>query len=196
MVYAAVNYTTLASCFVIVLAVVTTIVSFLLTITHKFTYVDTSNMITDKLMAACVDAMGENEYEIVSDWKGEGFEIDKPENVEKLIKSDDGEYALEIVTNGYSKKGIDILVAMNEDGSVKAVSVVTLGETPGVGTKVNDADFLGQFVGAINELTLVKSAPVSFAEIRGVTSATYSSKGVVEAANIAIAVYAEMRGAK
>ena len=125
----------------IVLTAITTIVALLLIATHAFTYVDTSGIITDKLMSACVEAMGEGEFAIVSDWQEAGFGIEKPDNVEKLIKKSDGSIAFEIITNGYSKNGLDLLVAMNTDGSVKAVSVVSVTDTPGLGTKVQGQHF-------------------------------------------------------
>lgn len=177
---------------VIVLTAITTIVAVLLILTYSFTYVDTSNMITDKLMNACTEAMGEGEFSIVSDWKAEGYAIDKPDNVEKMIKKSDGSIAFEVVTNGYSKKGIDILVAINEDGSIKAVSIVSLGETPGLGTKVQNKDFLEQFSGKKDSIELVKHSPASENEIQAVTGATYSSAGVTEAVNIALSVYPQL----
>ena len=176
----------------IVLTCVTTIVALLLTVTHAVTYVDTSGIITEKLMAACIEAMGEGDFSIVTDWQAEGFKIEKPENVEKMIKKSDGTVAFEIVTNGYSKGGLDMLVAMNADGTVKAVSVVTLGETPGLGTKVNDSGFLSQFNEKSGELTVVKKQPSSDNEIQAVTGATRSSNGVTMAVNIAIETYAAL----
>lgn len=176
----------------IVLTAITVITSLLLIVTHIFTYVDTSGIITDKLMAACVEAMGEGEFAIVSDWQADGYSIEKPENVEKLIKKSDGSIAFEIVTNGYSKNGLDLLIAMNTDGSVKAVSVVSVTDTPGLGTKVNDSTFLAQFSGRIGQLTAVKNQPKSDNEVQAVTGATYSSKGVTEAVNIAVEVYSQL----
>ena len=154
---------------VIVLTAITTIVAVLLILTYSFTYVDTSNMITDKLMNACTEAMGEGEFSIVSDWKAEGYAIDKPDNVEKMIKKSDGSIAFEIITNGYSKKGIDILVA-----------------------KVQNKDFLEQFSGKKDSIELVKHSPASENEIQAVTGATYSSTGVTEAVNIALSVYPQL----
>ena len=172
----------------IVLTAITTIVALLLIATHAFTYVDTSGVITDKLMAACVEAMGEGEYVIVPDWQAEGYGIEKPDNVEKLIKKSDGSIAFEIVTNGYSKNGLDLLVAMNTDGSVKAVSVVAVTDTPGLGTKVQDSAFLAQFSSKNGQLTVVKNQPKTDNEVQAVTGATYSSTGVTEAVNIAAEV--------
>ena len=176
----------------IVLTAVTTIVALLLIATRAFTYVDTSGIITDKLMTACVEAMGEGEFAIVPDWQAEGYCIDKPDNIEKLIKKTDGSIAFEIIVNGYSKNGLDLLVAMNPDGSVKAVSVVSVSDTPGLGTKVQDSDFLAQFSGKTGQLTLVKNQPKADDEVQAVTGATYSSTGVTEAVNIAVDVYSQL----
>ncbi len=175
----------------VVLTCVTTIVAVLLVVTHQFTYVDTSNVITDKLNSALTEVMGEGEYSIVSDWKEYGAE--KPDNVEKLIKKSDGSLAFEIVTDGYSKKGIDLVVAMNSNGTVKGVSVVSLGETPGLGTKVRNDSFLSQFKGKSDIVEIVKNAPAKDREVHGVTGATYSSKGVAKAVNIAIETYKQLK---
>lgn len=175
----------------VVLTCVTTIVAVLLVVTHQFTYVDTSNVITDKLNSALTEVMGEGEYSIVSDWKEYGAE--KPDNVEKLIKKSDGSLAFEIVTDGYSKKGIDLVVAMNSNGTVKGVSVVSLGETPGLGTKVRNDSFLSQFKGKSGSVEIVKNAPKKDGEVQGVTGATYSSKGVAKAVNIALDTYRQLK---
>ncbi len=175
----------------VVLTCVTTIVAVLLVLTHQFTYVDTSNMITDKLMSALTEVMGEGDYSIVSDWNEYGAE--KPDNVEKLIKKSDGSLAFEIVTDGYSKKGLDLVIAMNSDGSVKGVSVVSLGETPGLGTKVQNESFLSLFTGKKGEVEIVKNTPTKDSEVQGVTGATYSSKGVAKAVNIAIDTYGKLK---
>lgn len=176
----------------IVLTAITVITALLLILTHIFTYTDTSGIITDKLLAACVEAMGEGEFAIVSDWQAEGYGIEKPDNVEKLIKKSDGSIAFEIITNGYSKNGLDMLVAMDTNGSVKAVSVVSVTDTPGLGTKVQDTTFLAQFSGKLGQLTAVKNQPKSDDEVQAVTGATYSSKGVTEAVNIAVEVYSQL----
>jgi len=177
---------------VIVLSLITTIVSALLIVTYNLTYVDTSGIITDELMEKCVYLMGEGDYSIVTDWKEEGYAIAKPDNVEKLIKKTDGSLAFQIVTSGYNKNGLDLLIAMNDDGTIKGVSVVSISETPGLGTKVNDAAFLDSLAGIGNSITIVKNAPANENEVQAVTGATYSSKGVAEAINIAIETYREM----
>ncbi len=177
---------------VLVLSLIMTIVSALLIVTYNLTYVDTSGILTDELKEKCVFLMGEGEYEIVTDWKAEGYAIEKPDEIQKLVKKSDGTVAFQIVADGYNKDGLDLLIAMNNDGSVMGVTIVSISETPGLGTKVDDVAFLDRFTGVDSEVTIVKKAPSSENEIEAVTGATYSSKGVAEAVNTAVSVYKEM----
>ena len=180
----------------LVLAVITTVIAALLIVAHNLTYVDTSGIITEDMAEKCRLLMGDGEFSIVTDWKAEGYAIDKPDTVEKLIKKNDGTLAFQIIANGYSKGGLDMLIAMNSDGSVKGITILKIGETPGLGTKVNDDEFLSLFEGAVGEVKIVKNAPAADNEIQAVTSATYSSKGVASAVNTALQTYREMEVSK
>ena len=194
----------------LVLAIITTAVAALLIFTYKATYVDTSGVITDALQKCCEETMGEGEFEIITDWKAAGYAIEQPENIAKLIKKSDGSVAFEIIADGYEKDGLDLLIAMNEDGTVKDVAAVSVSDTPGLGSRVQDRSFLDQFRnadGAViaggssgglykGEKQSDSSVSADAAQIKAVTSATYSSKGVVSAVNLAVSTYAEMRGAK
>ena len=77
----------------LVLTVVTTVIAALLIAAHNLTYVDTSGIITDKLRAKCEELMGSGEYSIITDWQTEGYLIDKPDSIQKLIRKDDGRLA-------------------------------------------------------------------------------------------------------
>lgn len=176
----------------LVLAIIVTAISALLIVAHNLTYVDTSGIITDAIKEKCVSIMGEGEYEIVPSWTEAGYAIEKPDNVEKLIKKNDGSIAFEIIVSGYNKNGLDLLVAMNTDGSVKGISVISITETPGLGTKVNDESFLSKFYNITENVEIVKTEPSADNQIQAVTSATYSSKGIASAVNIAINTYKEM----
>lgn len=180
----------------LVLTLVITIVSVLLMVTYNMTYVDNSGVVTEELREKCVALMGEGEYSIVTDWLSEGYSIEKPDNVEKLVKKDDGSIAFEIVSNGYNKNGLDIVIAMNDDGTVKGVSIISMTETPGVGTKVDTPEFLDIFNGIGNSVKIVKGSTTAENEVSAITGATYSSKGVASAVNIAIETYKEMGAIK
>ncbi len=181
---------------VIVLSLIMTIVAALLIVTYNLTYVDKSGILTDELKEGCVVLCGEGEYGIVTDWISDGYAIEKPESVEKLIKKYDGSVIFEIVANGYSTSSLDLLVAMNNNGSVKGIIVVSNSDTPGIGTRIENENFLGSFVGADSSVTLVKTPPKSEAEVQAATGATYSSEGVVSAVNTAIETYKEMGAVK
>lgn len=176
----------------IVLSIVTTIISALLIGAHDLTYVDTSGIITPKLEEKCITLMGEGSYSIIPDWIEAGYAIEKPDNVSKLIAKDDGSLAFEIIANGYNKGGLDLLIAMNPDGSVRGISVVSITETPGLGTNINNSEFLSLFEGLSENAVIVKKTPSAENEVEAVTGATYSSKGTASAVNTAINVYREM----
>ncbi len=180
----------------IVLSAVTTLISALLITTHNLTYVDTSGILTPKLEEKCVSLMGEGCYTIVPDWLEAGYAIEKPDSISKLILKDDGAAAFEIIADGYNKGGLDLLIAMNEDGSIKGIEIISITETPGLGSNVNDTAFLSLFQGISDKACIVKKTPGSPGEIEAVTGATYSSKGVAAAVNTAISVYGEMRAEK
>lgn len=176
---------------IVALSIFTLVLSSVLIVSYNLTYKDTSGM-TDKLQEACESLMGEGEYTIITDWKAAGYAIDKPSTVQKLIQKDDGSIAFEIVTKGYSKNGIDALIAMNPDGSIKGVVLISVTDTPGLGTKVKDEDFLSKFEGINGAVTVTKFEAQNENEVQAISGATYSSKGVVTGVNIALEVYQQM----
>jgi electron transport complex protein RnfG len=165
----------------IVLGILMTIVSTALIVTSNF-LPDTSDMITEKLQNACVKLMGEGEYSIMlfSDTYSGEDALDA--RVNKVIgkTDDDSVVGFEITTGGFKPPdGITVLVAMNTtDGTVRGVVPITIKDDPGIGTRINNEDFLAQFVNATSD-----------SEFDGITGATYSAKGVFEAVDIAIEAY-------
>lgn len=183
---------------VIVLAAISAIVSALIIITYNLTYVDTSNLLTDKQKNAIISIYGgsEEEYEVIpaEDWQPVLLLEDDTDlsRVTKLIRKADGSVAFEVVVKGY-KEGYDLMVGV-KDGAVAGVSVVSVGsETPELGTKTADPSFLERFKGKSGEVVIVKTTPAAENEVQGVTSATRSSNGVAKAVNIALAAYNKLK---
>lgn len=187
---------------VYVLALIAAIISGLIIVVYNLTYVDTTNILTDKQAAAVTAIYGgtKDDYEIVPlVMKNENNENEPTEigkkltdaglDVAKLIKKkSDGSLAFECLVKGY-KKGFDIMVGV-KDGAVAGVAVVSVGEeTPGLGTNTNDPEFLDKFKGISDKATIVKTAPSAAGEVQAVTSATFSSKGVANAVNISLEAY-------
>ncbi len=188
----------------LVLAAIAAIVSALVIVTYNVTYVDTSAILTEKQAAAVVSVYGgtAEEYSVVpaEQWQPllDAAADEQLSRVTKVIKKADGSLAFEVVVKGY-KEGYDILVGVR-DGAVAGVSVVSTGEeTQNLGTKTAEPSYLEQFKGISGEAVIVKSKPKNENEIQAVTGATYSSKGVASAVNIALRAYgilnAQMGGA-
>jgi electron transport complex protein RnfG len=153
---------------------------------------DTSGVITEKLSGKCAELMGEGEFELIADWEGAGYKIPKPKEVAKLIRKDDGSVAFEIITSGFNRNSLDLLIAMNADGSVRGVAVVSITESPKQSKEVAAPEFLGRFKGKSGKIAVVGGNPESDGEVERITGATVSSKAIAKAVNIAIETYSEM----
>lgn len=108
------------------------------------------------------------------------------DEIKNIAVTSDGRTAVEVVADGYSKGGIDVLIGFDANGAVCGIEFVSLGETPGLGSKVQDvATFREQFIGA---------AEVSD-KLDAISGATFSSKGMRSAVNSALKVYNENKEA-
>lgn len=165
----------------IILTFICVIIAGLLVLAYNVTYVDTTGVMTNELKSAAKELFGDSDYEIITSTDSEGnktvLKFGKVVNVIKDNNNPD-RIIFEVITDGYAKDGIDVLVGLDKEGKVLGVSVVSLGETPGLGTKVNDKKFLKKF----QNISDTKSVD----EIDGITSATYSSKGIKAAIKEAI----------
>lgn len=176
--------------------------------------------ITEKMTAGLNEIYGTADgFEMKLDENGKVY---APEGVTSVLEDANGNTAFEIITDGYSGGGIHVMVGISSDGAVTGVSVLTLGETPGVGTKVKEASFLDQFKGLtfdklpktggeesstkkkyvwgseeeINSLKEAASAvPAGDTfELDAITGATLSSNGMNRAVTAALNAYNEMKG--
>lgn len=183
----------------IVLTVIVAIICGLLIVTYNATYKDTSGIVTEKLQAACDAVYGVGgEYSIVTDWRDTATEklssatddksqelLANIDRIVKIVKTADGNTAYELKVKGY-KDGLDVLVGFDASGTVAGVSVVSAAEeTPGLGSKVTNSEWLSAFKGLTTDVEIVKSAPAADNQVQAITSATYSSKGVAKAVNLA-----------
>lgn len=189
------------------LALIAAIISGLVIVVYNLTYVDTSNILTDKQSAAVKQIYGgeASDYEVVPlttvNDKGEKVETeiakkisDAGLDVAKVIRrKSDGSLAFEFLVKGY-KSGFDIMVGVR-DGKVEGVAIVSVGEeTPGLGTNTNKPEFLDQFKG-LDKKPVVKTTPKEGQVlVDGVTGATLSSKGVATAVRNALDAYNAIGG--
>lgn len=178
---------------ILIPAIIIALISGLIIVVYNLTYKDTSTVVTDKQLAAVTKIYGEGDYSVipVSEYPEalkNGDECNIPE-LTKIIKKSDGSIAFDMVVKGY-KNGFDIMVGV-KDGAVSGVSIVSVGEeTPGLGTNTNNPEWLANFNGKTGEVAIVKNKTnPADNEVNAVTSATFSSKGVAKAVNLALKAY-------
>ncbi|MFC2019071.1 RnfABCDGE type electron transport complex subunit G [Chloroflexota bacterium] len=89
-------------------------------------------------------------------------------------------YAFLAVGKGYGGK-INILVGLEDETTIKGVTVVTQLETPGLGSRITGSSFSDQFAGLnIGAVALTRDG----GEIDAITGSTISSRAVVEAVKL------------
>lgn len=163
----------------IVLTVICVVASLLLVFAHELTK---ENIAEQKALRfnASVDALfGKTDCVLIDNNFGEV-------SVQAIAVTPDGKTAVQVSADGYSKGGINILVGIDENGAVSGIEFVSLGETPGLGSKVRDeADFREQFYGAH-----MPDVPLD-----AISGATFSSKGMKNAVDTALKVYTENKEA-
>jgi electron transport complex protein RnfG len=95
-------------------------------------------------------------------------------------------YVVAASPNGYAG-AIDIMVGFDPNKVITGVKIVHQGETPGLGTEVEEAYFLDQFPGKTRTLTVTKMrGSAGPNEIEALVSATISTNAVVKGVNDAI----------
>jgi len=163
----------------LVLTVICVIASLLLVFAYELTKDRIADQKAQKFYTSAEALFGKTEYRIVNTKC-------KYDEVESIAVTSDKKTVIQVCTDGYAKEGINILVGIDEQGAVSGIEFVSLGETPGLGSKVRDeADFRKQFYG-------LTAPSESFDAISG---ATFSSKGMKHAVDTALNAYNENKEA-
>lgn len=94
-------------------------------------------------------------------------------------------YCVQVLPKGYVDT-IDMLVAIDKDGAVSGVKILSISETPGIGFKVStDEAFQEKFLGLDDSVKAVKKTS-SIGEIQVISGATISSSAYINGVNAAI----------
>lgn len=87
-------------------------------------------------------------------------------------------HAVSVSPSGFGGN-IDMIVGIGTDGKITGVNITALSETPGLGSRVNDADYLSQYNGTGGKLALGS-------DIDAISGATISSRSVLAGVNRAL----------
>lgn len=166
----------------LVLTLICVISSALLAFVYNLTYVDTTGIITDKLSAGLSEIYGTSDG--FSMQMNEDGTVKTFEGVTSVISDNSGNVSFEITADGYSKGGLHLLIGFDESGAVCGISVLSIGETPGLGTRAAAPEYLSKFTGI--------ASPDFEADV--ITGATFSSKGIQSAVKTAVTAYLELKG--
>lgn len=157
----------------LVLTIICVVVSTLLVLANSMTAQKIVEAQQEALNESLVSVLGEGTNPKQSAYTSEDDTIDG------IYVDDKSQVAFELTVDGYSKGGLHLLVGIDQDGAISGVSIVSISETKGLGTKVQDSSFISQFIGA-------KDDTYTFNKITG---ATFSSKGMKSAIDTAINTY-------
>lgn len=134
----------------------------------------------DKFNKSLTETFGKAEYES-SDVEIEG--------IDSVTRDEKGRIIFEITADGYAKGGLHLLIGFDPDGEIEGISFLSIGETPGLGTKVQeDKSFIEQFKGLSVEQFMFSSSDYDF---KTITGATFSSNGMKRAVDSAMIAYNE-----
>ncbi len=109
------------------------------------------------------------------------------EGVTAVLRAKNGAgYVITAQSRGYGGQ-VPAAVAFAGDGTILRVSMLSNDETPGLGQKVTEESFTGQFAGRPAE-------QMTLADIDAVSGATISSKAALSAVDLACAAFEQVVG--
>ena len=96
-------------------------------------------------------------------------------------------YVITVTANDGSQGAITLSVGIKNDGTVNGYSILSHSETPGLGAKATEEEFMSQFQNKnVEEFVVVKTSPSADNEIETIAGSTITSKAVANACNAAI----------
>ena len=96
---------------------------------------------------------------------------------------------VKVESNGYGG-AITMLVGMNTEGICQGLQIISQSETAGLGSKITDDAFTGQFAGMVGTLAIKKMG----GQVDQVSGATISSRGAVAGVNKALGIAKALLG--
>ncbi len=136
---------------------------------------------------ATKDIIIENTHKAENEARAELIEADEfvlvEEDVYRAVK--DGEtvgYTVSEDTAGYGGV-ISMIVGIKTDGSVAGIRIVTHSETPGLGSRVADDNFIAEFANEVTPITVKKGGGAEQGEVNAISGATVSCNAVARGVN-------------
>jgi len=128
--------------------------------------------------------------EIDAAYSGEGTTV----RIKEIYAGKSGDnligYTYTVLSKGYGGD-VEIIIGIDVEGKIEAIQIGEHSETPGLGAKAVDVNFVGQYRGKTvdKSLEVVKGKVSGDAQIQAISGATITSRAVTEGVNKAIEYY-------
>lgn len=105
-----------------------------------------------------------------------------------IYKAENGGYVATAVCHEGYGGDITVMVGIKDDMTVNKIKIMSLSETAGLGAKSDTPEFMNQYNGLKNGISVVKNNGGSVADntISAISGATITSKAVTKAVNCAL----------
>ena len=124
----------------------------------------------------------------------------KAQSIEELLRAEDqsGEllgYALTVVTSEGYGGDIRFSMGVQNDGTLNGISILSIGETAGLGMNADTPAFKDQFVGKqVEKLQYTKNGATQDDEINAISGATVTTNAMTNGINAGLCAFRVMEG--
>ena len=124
----------------------------------------------------------------------------KAQSIEEVMRSEDqsGEtlgYAFTVVTSEGYGGDIQFSMGVQNDGTLNGISILSIGETAGLGMNADTPAFKDQFVGKqVEQLQYTKNGATQDDEINAISGATVTTNAMTNGVNAGLCAFRVMEG--
>lgn len=124
----------------------------------------------------------------------------KAQSIEEIMRAEDesGEtlgYAFTVVTSEGYGGDIQFSMGVQNDGTLNGISILSIGETAGLGMNADTPAFKDQFVGKqVEQLQYTKNGATQDGEINAISGATVTTNAMTNGVNAGLCAFRVMEG--
>lgn len=124
----------------------------------------------------------------------------KAQSIEEIMRAEDesGEtlgYAFTVVTSEGYGRDIQFSMGVQNDGTLNGISILSIGETAGLGMNADTPAFKDQFVGKqVEQLQYTKNGATQDDEINAISGATVTTNAMTNGVNAGLCAFRVMEG--
>ena len=191
----------------VILTVITVVAGFLLGLVHDITLQPIKDAEYEKQQAAYRNVFADAaSFEAYADFDADaatkaaadaGFENDLVEGAQVALDESGNPlgYVITVTSTEGSQANITLSMGVTMEGVLNGYETTSISETPGLGSKVAEADFKSQFAGkSVETFTVTKTGATSDSEIDALSGATISTRAVTNAVNAGLAYFRSIGG--